>query len=314
MNVRLIALFSFVLALAGFAQAAPADARGRDGGETKIFADVYVPPGETIDGDVNVVFGDATIAGVVTGDCNAVFGQCTLRDGGVVRGQINGVTNDGVRAFVPWAVHRDRGFGAFAEQDHRLFVKLLASAIVVLIFLLFPLRMRVALDRVEKHPALSAATGAVAAVAIVPIALLLLVSIIGIPLIPLEIAAVIAGVWIGTGAIALVVGPPAVRARHAGVDALAAGRADRRAGGRLRRRDRPVRRLGRHGAGLAGRPRRRDPLLHPLDPARRHDPPHAGRRLERLALSTPAAAAAVRDDGGVCGPPSEGTSAATWIP
>ena len=206
MNARLIALFSFFLALAGFAQAVPADARGRDGGETKIFADVYVPPGVTIDGDVNVVFGDATIAGVVTGDCNAVFGQCTLRDGGVVRGQINGVTNDGVRAFVPWAVHRDRGFGALAEQDHRLFGKLLASGIVILIFLLFPLRMRVALDRVEKHPALSAAAGAVAAVAIVPIGLLLLVSVIGIPLIPLEIAAVIAGVWIGTGAIALVVG------------------------------------------------------------------------------------------------------------
>jgi hypothetical protein len=205
-NARLIALFSFFLALAGFAQAVPADARGRDGGETKIFADVYVPPGVTIDGDVNVVFGDATIAGVVTGDCNAVFGQCTLRDGGVVRGQINGVTNDGVRAFVPWAVHRDRGFGALAEQDHRLFGKLLASGIVILIFLLFPLRMRVALDRVEKHPALSAAAGAVAAVAIVPIGLLLLVSVIGIPLIPLEIAAVIAGVWIGTGAIALVVG------------------------------------------------------------------------------------------------------------
>jgi hypothetical protein len=205
-NVRLIALFTTLLALFGIAQAVPADARGRDGGETKVFADVYVPPGVTIDGDVNVVFGDATIAGVVTGDCNAVFGQCTLRDGGVVRGQINGVTNDGLRAFVPWAVHRDRGFGAIAEQDHRLFGKLLGSGIVILIFLLFPLRMRVALDRVEKHPALSAAAGAVAAVAIVPIGLLLLVSVIGIPLIPLEIAAIIAGVWIGTGAIALVVG------------------------------------------------------------------------------------------------------------
>jgi hypothetical protein len=203
-NVRLLALFTTLLAL--IATAAPATARGRDGGETKVFTDVYVPPGETIDGDVNVVFGDAKIAGVVTGDCNAVFGQCTLVDGGQVRGQINGVTNDGVRAFVPWAVNRDRGFGALAEQDHRLFGRLLASGIVVLIFLLFPLRMRVALDRVERHPALSAATGAVAAVAIVPIGLLLLVSVIGIPLIPLEIAAIIAGVWIGTGAIALVVG------------------------------------------------------------------------------------------------------------
>ena len=207
MNLRLLALFTTLLALIGFAQATPAAARGRDGGETKVFSDVYVARGETIDGDVNVVFGDATVAGVVTGDCNAVFGQCTLVDGGIVRGQINGVTNDAVRAFVPWAVNRDRGFGTLAaEQDHNFFTKLLPSALVILIFLLFPLRMRVALDRVERHPALSAATGAVAAVAVFPIGLLLLVSIIGIPLIPLEAVAIIVGVLIGTGAIGLVVG------------------------------------------------------------------------------------------------------------
>jgi hypothetical protein len=206
-NVRLLALFTTLLALIGFAQAAPAAARGGDGGETKVFSDVYVARGETIDGDVNVVFGDATIAGVVTGDCNAVFGQCAVVDGGVVRGQINGVTNDGVRAFVPWAVNRDHGFGALAaEQDHNFFSKLLPSALVILFFLLFPVRMRVALDRVERHPALSAAAGAVAAVAMFPLALLLLVSIIGIPLIPLEAVAIIVGVLIGTGAIALVVG------------------------------------------------------------------------------------------------------------
>ena len=206
MNVRLIALFTTLLALAGFAHAAPAQARGHDGGETQIFTDVVVPAGQTIDGDVNVVFGDAKIAGVVTGDCNAVFGKCVLLDGGVVRGQINGVTNDGVRTFVPWAVYRNNGAGVMADQDHHLFAKLFQTGIVVLIFLLFPLRMRVALDRVERHPALSAATGAVAAVAIVPIGLLLLVSIIGIPLLAVEAAAVAVGIWLGTGAIALVVG------------------------------------------------------------------------------------------------------------
>lgn len=207
MNLRLLSLLSALLTLAGFAWALPADARGRDGGETKIWTNVYVAPNETVAGDVNVVFGDVTVAGIVTGDCNAVFGTCTLVDGGQVRGQINSVTNDGVRAFVPWAVNHERGgFGDLAEQDHRLVTKLLSSGIVILIFLLFPLRMRVALDRVEKHPALSAAAGAVAAVAIVPIGIVLLVSIIGIPLIPLEIAAIFAGVWIGTGAIALLVG------------------------------------------------------------------------------------------------------------
>lgn len=206
MNVRSIALCTTLLALLGLAHATAADARGRDAGETKVFTDVYVAPDETVTGDVNVVFGDVTVAGIVTGDCNTVFGQCTVLDGGRIGGRINTFNNDGLRALVPWAVNRDRGFGAIAEQDHHLVSHLWSSAIVLLIFLLFPLRMRVALLRVERHPALSAATGAVAAIAILPIFLVLLVSIIGIPLIALEIAAIVAGVWIGTGAIALLVG------------------------------------------------------------------------------------------------------------
>ena len=205
MNARPAALFAVLFALAGVAFASPALARGGDGGETEVFTDVYVAPDQTIDGDVNVVFGDATIAGTVRGDCNDVFGTCRLVDGGHVLGQINNVTGDGPRAFLPFAVG-GYGLGAIAEQDHRLFTKLLSSAVVVLIFLVFPLRMRVALDRVERHPAMSAAAGAVAAVLIVPIAILLIVSIIGIPLVVLEIAGLIAAVWIGTGAVALLVG------------------------------------------------------------------------------------------------------------
>jgi hypothetical protein len=167
---------------------------------------VYVAPNQVVDGDLDVVFGDAEVAGIVKGDCNTVFGRCTITGNGQVLGKINSFTNDGVRTFVPWAVGKEYGIGALAEQDHRLLVKLAASAVVVLMFLLFPLRMRVALDRVENHPALSAATGAVAVVAIIPIALLLIVSIVGIPLVVLEIAALFAGVWIGTGAVSLVVG------------------------------------------------------------------------------------------------------------
>jgi hypothetical protein len=205
-NVRFLALVTTLLALAGLAQAAPAEARGRDAGETKVFSDIYVAPGETIAGDVNVVFGDVKVAGLVTGDCNTVFGQCTIVDGGIVDGKINSFNNDGVRALLPWAVNRDRGFGLLTEQDHHLVSKLWSSAIVLLIFLLFPLRMRVALSRVERHPALSAVTGAIAAAAIIPIGIVLFVSIIGIPVIALEAAAIIAGVWIGTGAIGLLVG------------------------------------------------------------------------------------------------------------
>jgi hypothetical protein len=63
-----------------------------------------------------------------------------------------------------------------------------------------------ALDRVERHPGLAALVGAVALVAMLPVAIVLLVSIVGIPLIALEIAALFVGIWLGTGAIALLVG------------------------------------------------------------------------------------------------------------
>lgn len=207
MNVRLVALLTSLFALLSvvFAQQ-PAIARGSDRGETSVSQNVYVAPDQVIDGDLDVIFGDAEVAGVVKGDCNTVFGRCTVTGNGRVEGKINSFTNDGVRTFVPWAVGKEYGIGALADQDHRLLVKLAASAVVVLMFLLFPLRMRVALDRVEKHPALSAATGALAVVAIVPVAILLIVSIVGIPLVVLEIAALFAGVWIGTGAVSLVVG------------------------------------------------------------------------------------------------------------
>jgi hypothetical protein len=202
-NARFAALFTALLALLGLMQALPAEARSRESSVNSL-QDVYVGPDQTIDGDVNVVFGDAKIAGLVRGDCNALFGRCIIVDNGRVMGQVSNGSGEGVRAFAPWAF--GGGFGAFAEQDHRLLVKLAGSAVVVLMFLLFPLRMRVALDRVEKHPALSALIGTIAVVAVIPIAILLLISIIGIPLVFLEIAALFVGVWIGTGAIALLVG------------------------------------------------------------------------------------------------------------
>lgn len=213
MNARAASAFAALFALAGVAFASPALASATDRGQTQVFTDVYVSPDQTIDGDVKVVFGDATIAGLVRGDCIAIFGNCKTVDGGRVLGKItngfgdgdNDADGGGARTMLP-REFGGYGLGALAEQDHRLFTKLLSSAIVVLIFLLFPLRMRVALDRVERHPALSAAAGAVAAILVVPIAILLIVSIIGIPLVVLEVAGVIAAVWIGTGAVALLVG------------------------------------------------------------------------------------------------------------
>lgn len=204
MSLRLLALLAFFVALTGLAQAQTVDTRGEDRGEMRVFQSVYVPPGEVVNGDVNVVFGDAQIAGIVTGNCNAVFGTCAVVDGGQLGGQVNSVTGDAMHAFMPWTSHRSDY--PFAEQDRALMVRFASSAIVLLFFLLFPLRMRVALDRVERHPALAAATGVFAVLAIVPIAIVLCMSVIGIPLVPVELLALLGGIWLGTGAIALLIG------------------------------------------------------------------------------------------------------------
>lgn len=200
--------FAVLVAVLGFVvgvPAQPADAHTRDRGETVFFTDAVVAPGEVVDGDLNVVFGNATIQGTVRGDLNVIGGSCALLDGGEVAGHQHCLFNDAARTMAPWVVS-SVGADQFAEQDRRMFVKLASSAIVVLMFLLFPLRMRLALDRVERHPGLSAAVGAAAFVALIPVAVLLVLSIIGIPLIVLEVAALFAGVWIGQGAIALLVG------------------------------------------------------------------------------------------------------------
>jgi hypothetical protein len=199
-NPRLTAVLAVVLAVLAFAHPRPADARSHDHGQTKFFTDVYIAPNEVVDGDLNVVFGNADIAGVVHGDVNTLFGTCSLSGSAQVDGQEHCIQNDTMRALVPW------GASAVGDQEYHLLGKLASSAVVVLVFLLFPLRMRLALARVERHPALSVAAGAIGATAMIPIAIVLAISIIGIPLIALEAAAIFLGLWIGQGAISLLVG------------------------------------------------------------------------------------------------------------
>lgn len=206
MNLRLLALAAALLAVAALIFPATAEARTHRHDLTKVFGDVYVGPQDVVDGDVNVVFGNATIAGTVHGDVNTVFGSCVTTETAIIDGDRNCVQGDGMRAVAPWLIPHQFGGAVLGETDHALFEKLASSAIVLVIFLLFPLRMRIALDRVERHPALCAAVGALAAVVMIPLGLILIVTIIGIPLALLEVFAVLVGVWIGTGAIALVVG------------------------------------------------------------------------------------------------------------
>jgi hypothetical protein len=174
-------------------------------GQFVVLRDVTIGPDETVNGDLNVILGDARIAGHVRGDVNTLFGRCVILEGAEIDGESHCVTDGVPRWIAPWIVN-SIPFTGIGDQDKHVLVKLGASAIVLLVFLLFPLRMRLALDRVERHPGLAAFVGAVALVAIVPVAILLLITIVGIPLILLELAGVFVGIWLGTGAIALLVG------------------------------------------------------------------------------------------------------------
>src|SRR5581483_3844058 len=108
----------------------------------------------------------------------------------------------GLSSIVPWAA----GVSSIAADSAKITTLLAYSFVVVLIFLIFPVRVRTALDRIEKHPGLSAATGVIALIASLPIAVLLAISLIGIPLIPLEFVAIVACVLIGQSALGLLVG------------------------------------------------------------------------------------------------------------
>ncbi len=168
------------------------------------FGNVVVEPGEVVEGDLTVVFGNATIEGTVDGDVNVVGGDATIAPGAIVSGHVNTAGGSVVRDVIPWvpaAIARD----AYHRHDGLLW-HVWTDVIVLLVFLIFPLRARMTLDRLEHHPGFCAAVGLLGWVAVIPIALLLCITIILVPLVLLEIAALIAGVCIGTAAVALLIG------------------------------------------------------------------------------------------------------------
>jgi hypothetical protein len=168
------------------------------------FGSVVVEPGQVVDGDLTVIFGDATIAGLVEGDCTVIGGSCDTRPGGVVTGQINQLGGAVAQAVVPWAPS-ESVYNPFVP-DHRLLWRLSWNLLALLIFLIFPLRTRMVLDRLERHPGLSVTAGLLGCVAIVPLAVLLAITILLIPLIVLELVFVLASVFLGTAALALLIG------------------------------------------------------------------------------------------------------------
>ncbi len=183
-----------------------ASAKTYNHGKTVWFSDVTIGAGDDIRGDLDIVYGSVTCedGATIGGSVRTFFGRFDQRDGCSVGGRVvDAFGGDSLGAYVPWV---GSGGGEFWAQNRGLRNSLAWDVVVMLAFLLFPLRARIALDRVERHPGLSAATGAVALVAALPVFVLLLLSIIGLPLIPLEIAALFAALWIGFAAVALLIG------------------------------------------------------------------------------------------------------------
>jgi hypothetical protein len=184
-----------------------ASARTYNHGMTVWFNDQTIGDGDEVRGDVEVIYGSLTCnaGAAIKGNVRTFFGEFTQLDGCRVGGRvINAFNGDDVSSIVPFTAH-----GTTVDvlvQNRRMIESLAWDVVVVFIFLLFPLRVRVALDRVERQPGLSGAIGAVAVVAVLPIFVLLLLSVIGIPLIVLEFAALFAGLWIGQAAVAMLVG------------------------------------------------------------------------------------------------------------
>ncbi len=183
-----------------------ASARTYNHGKTVWFNDTTIAEDDEVRGDLDIVFGSVTCedGATIDGSVRTFFGTFEQRDGCKVGGRVSDAFGSGaVDAFVPW-------LGAPGEdlvaQNRSFFKKLAWDVVVIFAFLLFPLRVRVALDRVERHPGLCAVAGTGALVAALPIAVLLLLSILGIPFVPLEIAALFAGLWIGHAAVALLIG------------------------------------------------------------------------------------------------------------
>ncbi|MHB8140099.1 MAG: polymer-forming cytoskeletal protein [Vulcanimicrobiaceae bacterium] len=199
----LLVLAVALVACAAFARPALAHTQAIDHGGSYI-GNVIVRPGQVVDGSLNVVFGDATIAGTVNGDVNVVGGSVIEEPGGVVTGHINTLGKDMARTVVPWLPRAP--WNMLNVENLHMLNSLMWDVVVLVFFLIFPLRTKIALERLERHPGLCAAVGLLGWVAVIPLALLLLVTLILIPLIPVEMLAVFVGVLIGKAALALLVG------------------------------------------------------------------------------------------------------------
>ncbi len=200
-SLAILAL-AFIAALFASTGTARAQARSVYHGGT-YFGSVVVEPGQVVDGDLNVIFGNADVFGTVNGDVNVIGGNIRVR-GGTVTGQTHAIAGAVTESIVPWAPSTavETAYG----PDMRLWWRIAWDIVALVIFLIFPVRTRMALDRLEQHPGISTAAGLVGWIAVIPVMVLLFFTFLLIPLIPVEWVLLAVAVFIGHAALSLLIG------------------------------------------------------------------------------------------------------------
>jgi anti-sigma factor RsiW len=205
LSLDLVAALAAVGAALACLLAAPASAKTYTHGINVFMSSRTIGPDDVVDGDLNVVLGNVDCdGGTIHGSVRTIAGSFNDEGGCTIDGDLVPLLdNSALSAVAPWL---GAGSDAIFKENERVLRHMAFGVLVLLAFLLFPVRVRVALSRVEKHPGISAVIGILALVAVVPVAILLVLSIIGIPLVALEFAALFAGWWIGQAAVSLLIG------------------------------------------------------------------------------------------------------------
>ncbi|HVA29068.1 MAG TPA: hypothetical protein VNF68_12875 [Candidatus Baltobacteraceae bacterium] len=192
---------TFAIAFALTSSVARADVRSVYHGGT-YWGSVRVEPGQVVDGDLDVILGNVENDGQINGDVNVVGGN--INNNGTITGQTHVLGGEVVDTIVPWAPFARSN--ATSMVDDRLWWRITWDVVVLVVFLIFPVRTRMALGRLEAHPGLATAAGLFGWVAALPIMFLLAVTIVLIPLIPVEAVLLAAAVFVGHAALALLIG------------------------------------------------------------------------------------------------------------
>ena len=213
--------------------AAAASTSDGDNGNVFIGKDVTIQRGQVVHGDLTIIGGNADIKGTVERDLTVLGGAAKIegsvgRDVTVLGGVLTEMPGShvgrhvttiglghGIMRILP-SIGVSSGNGSTVVRTLNPFGftvmpwiaggKLIGDFLVLIAFLIFPMRARLAMERLESHPGLATAVGLGAWLAVVPLGIMLVITIVLSPLILVEALAIVVAMLIGKAALALIVG------------------------------------------------------------------------------------------------------------